>query len=68
MENKRYYVRIDQESQSAMMQRHYGSFFKTVSDAMASAEKYLGNGHLVEVVDQLGKVYLSTGALVPERY
>lgn len=64
--NNRYYIRLNEESQSAMLQRHYGSFFRTVNDAMASAERYLGRGDVVEVVDEQGNVYLTTGLMASE--
>lgn len=64
--NKQFYVKVNEESDSAMFQRHYGSFFRSVDDAMTFAEKYLGKGDLVQVVDQNGKVYVSTGLLASE--
>ena len=65
--NKHFYVRLNEESDSAMFQRHYGSFFRSVDDALTFAQKYLGNkGNTIEVVDQNGKVYISTGLLVSE--
>jgi hypothetical protein len=64
--NKHFYVRLNEESTSAMLQRHYGSFFRSVDDAMTFAEKYLGKGNTVQVVDQNGKVYVSTGLLASE--
>lgn len=64
--NKQFYVRLNDESTSAMLQRHYGSFFRSVGDAMTFAEKYLGQGNTVEVLDQNGNIYVSTGFLASE--
>lgn len=51
---------------SAVLQKHYGDFYSSVGDAMDSMYSTIKNGDVVEVVDEDGRVYCSTGNAASE--
>lgn len=57
----KFYIKINDESLSATLQRHYGSFYNSVSDAMDYVWKEASEGDTVEIIDQGGNVYVVTG-------
>lgn len=63
---QKFYVKVNNETMSSVLQRHYGDFHKTVQDALKCAYKTMNLGDKVEIVDEFGKVYATTGNCAPE--
>jgi hypothetical protein len=63
---QKFYVRVNEETMSSVLQRHYGDFYKTVQDALKSAYKTMKLGDKIDIVDEFGKVYATTGNCAPE--
>lgn len=53
----KFYVRVNNETMSATLQRYYGSYHKSVSDALDAIPTNSHAGDLAEVIDEFGKVY-----------